>query len=911
MAFSDFRAASLVPTAAEVTLGRQPANTIVYEAPDVSGWHAKISRNPTGGLLVEDLGSTNGTYVNGERIKSKLITFKDDVRLGSMGVQLSDPRIAGLVVRVNNRPPRGQTITVGNAPNCDVMIADPSVAPAHATITETPDGLLLLRDNNSPGGTYVDSPNFRIHEAKVHGAQTVLFGTFVLPMAVLGRLLEDADPSGLGRSLAIHEALAKALASDKQVLTIGREPSNDLVIQHPTISSHHARFTRLPDGTLRIEDLGSTNGTFINGQKIRAGIAKGGDLVSVGAISLQIGAGGRIEGAARATVRLDLVQIGLTVKARGSGQPLALLDHVSFSIYPKELVGMLGPSGAGKTTLLMTVLGINRPTSGGVLLNGRPLFQQYDSFRTNVGYVPQDDIVHPELTVREALYYACKLRLPAGTSRHAMEHAIDETLKQVGLWEQRNLQIGSAQEKVLSGGQRRRVNLAVELVTDPSLLILDEPTSGLSWTDAADVVATLRRLADDGRTIVITIHQPDFQEYEKFDSVAIMGRGGKLLFFGPPDPDSYTFFGAERGRPREMFDHVEQMPPDAWRERFHQTETFRRFVVERGPKQGAEAQAPPPKPRPRSSLRQFPVLLGRTFKLTWRARSALIILLLQAPILGLLIGITIQDGANFRAVMFGCVDSDDDRYGDWCSAADMAPINCDPVRQMQAAQITNPLPDVEARVTDPRVALVAILMALFLPMVIASSNSLVGERTIYERERLAGLNILPYVLSRFTVLVVLGAAVAILNMAISVPILGLAGGFHNYLIVGVLTTSCSSAIGLALSAAVKRPVSALWGINLLVIPQLLFAGGIVRLDGITYWASWLTATRYGLEALVNVDLRARDEIVTCQIERYLHNYAGFPVSLDHPLLFAAAGTGAITVFSLVLTFILLKLRDKN
>jgi ABC-type multidrug transport system ATPase subunit len=918
MAISDFQAQSLVPaTSAEVTLGRQPANNIVFEAPDVSGWHAKIRRGPTGGLIVEDLGSTNGTYVNGERITQKPITFKDDVRLGSMGVQLSDPRISGLLLRINRRPERGTPIMLGSGTQCDVVINDVSVAPQHASITESPDGLLLLRDMNAPSGTYVDSPNFRIHEAKIHGAQTVLLGQFILPMPVLGRALEEADPSGLARSMHLSESLAQALQGDRQVLTIGREPGNDLVIPHPTISSRHARFTRLQDGTLGVEDVGSTNGTFINGQRISRGVAKPGDVVSVGAISFTIGVGGRIEGAGRASVRLDLVQLGLVVKDRGSGQPRALLDSVSFSIYPKELVAMLGPSGAGKTTLLMTVLGITRPTSGGVLLNGRPLFQQYDSFRTNVGYVPQDDIVHPELTVREALFYACKLRLPAGTSRKSMDVAIEQTLKQVGLWEQRNLQIGSAQEKVLSGGQRRRVNLAVELVTDPALLILDEPTSGLSWTDAADVVATLRRLANDGRTIVLTIHQPDFQEYEKFDSVAIMGRGGKLLFFGPPDPDSYTFFGAERGRPREMFDHVEQMPPDQWRERFHQTETYRRFVLERGPKQGAQAQAPPPKPRSRSSFSQFPVLLGRTFRLTFRSRAALVILLLQAPLLGLLIGITVGSEGTYRAQMFGCVDSPDtETYGDWCNVDAQAPIACDPQRsmmgaqQMQAGAIAAPIPDMNARMPDPRIGLIAILMALFLPMVIASSNALVGERTIYERERLAGLNIFPYVGARFTVLFVLGAVVALLNMAVSVPMLGLEGGFHYYVLVGIMTTSAASAIGLALSAAVKRPVSALWGINLLVIPQLLFAGGIVRLENFTYWTSWLTVTRYGLEALVNVDLRAREGIQECQVQRYLHNYAGFPTDLDYPLLFAAIGTGAITFLSIALTMILLKLKDK-
>lgn len=910
MAISEYRV-SQTPGSdlAEVTLGRQPACTIVYDAPDVSGWHARILRKQSGGLVVEDLGSTNGTYVNGERVHTRAISFRDDVRLGSAVVQLSHPSISGLVVSVNRRPADGEPIVLGSASTADVWIRDPSVASRHASLKRLPDGSYLLTDLQSPQGTYVDSPNFRITEAFVHTARTILLGGFVLPMGVLLRALERQDPAGLQRSEELDEALQRALSGGKTTLLIGRDPACDLVVFHPTISGRHTRLTPQSNATVAIEDLGSTNGTYINGVPVTRGTAKPGDVVSVGAIALKIGAEGRIEAAQRARVRLDLVKLGLTVRDRSTGKPRALLDQVSFSIYPKELIGMLGPSGAGKTTLLMTVLGITRPTHGGVLLNGKPLYAQYDAFRTNVGYVPQDDIVHPELTVWETLRYACKLRLPVGTPNEVMKRSIEETLRQVGLWDQRHLQIGSAQEKVLSGGQRRRVNLAVELVTDPSLLILDEPTSGLSWTDAADVISTLRRLADGGRTIVLTIHQPDFQEYEKFDSVAILGRGGKLLFFGPPDPDSYSFFGADRGRPREMFDHVEQMPPDSWRELFQQTDTFRRFVMERGPKDDAPNQSPPPKPRRRSSWRQFPVLLGRTFKLTWRAKAALLILLLQAPVLGSLIGITIGDSAGFRAQTFGCVDSTDERYEEMCTEDSFGPVACSPEIQMQSASLSSPIPKLDARVGDPRVGLIAILMALFLPMVIASSNSLVGERTIYERERLAGLNIIPYVGSRFAVLVFLGALVAALNMGISIPMLGLQGGWMNYLAVGVMTTSAAAAIGLALSAAVKRTTSALWGINLLVIPQLLFAGGIVRLEGLTYWASWLTTTRYGLEALTHIDLHAREAIAACQVERYLHNYPGFPTELPDPLLFAAAGTGAIVLLSMVCTVVLLRVRD--
>ncbi|GAB4214127.1 MAG: hypothetical protein OHK0013_38590 [Sandaracinaceae bacterium] len=919
----------------EVVLGRDPGCTIVLDNPVVSARHARITRNRPSGLLVEDLGSTNGTFVNGKRIGRQVVSLADDVRLGSVPVPLSDARIAGMLLRVAQRPQRGQPIILGSGAGASVVIDDPDVAPRHAQLVETSDGIWALKDLGAPTGTFVDNASYRVQEARVPSTSLVLLGRFPLPLSILARLLED--PTGAN---ALAQAVAKALAGlDRPLVHVGRAPENDLVLAHPTVSQRHARLQRQSDGSLLVVDLGSTNGTFVDGERVGSSgvLARPGQRIAIGGVQLVLGEGGHITGAGRAKVRLDLVGVGLVVKDRGSGAPRVLLDRVSMSIFPGELVGMLGPSGAGKSTLLMAVLGLLRPSSGGVLLNGRPLFQQYESFRTNVGYVPQDDIVHPQLTVREALWYACKLRLPPMPEAD-LEQSIERTLKQVGLYDQRDLQIGSAEEKVLSGGQRRRVNLAVELVTDPSLLILDEPTSGLSWTDAADVVATLRRLADDGRTIVLTIHQPDFQEYEKFDSVAILGRGGKLLFFGPPSPDSYEFFGAAPHKPREMFDHVEQMPPDEWRARFEQTQTFQRFVVQRGPGQSNHTEGPVPKPRARSSFRQFPTLLARSIQLTLRNRTALALLLLQAPLLGLLIGLTTSGSTSFRVGTFGCTDTRD--RVDYCATEGNELFTCDPgvVSDELLSRMPPPAPPApgmmpvppsppedlwdlatpserrlyrESRIRDPRTGLLATLMALFLPMIIASSNVLVSERTIYERERLAGLNIVPYVLARFAVLCGLGAIVVTLNLVVVLPLLGLHGNPAWYWLVGVMVTSTASAMGLALSAAVRNPVSALWGINFLVIPQLLFAGSITRLTGFTWLVSWLTTTRYALEALSNVDLHARAHLTDCQIQRYMENLPGFFADLHAPVLYAAVGTQSITLICIVLTMLLLRLKDKK
>jgi ABC-type multidrug transport system ATPase subunit/pSer/pThr/pTyr-binding forkhead associated (FHA) protein len=911
------------PAPTELFVGRDPSCTVVIDNPVVSARHARISKVHPGGLVVEDLGSTNGTFVNGVRIHRQVITFRDDVHVGSAAVPLSDPRIAGLLIHLRRRPAKGQPITLGRHAGdpaaADIGIEYPDVAPQHAQVIETPDGAMVVRDLGAPSGTFIDGPHFRVTEARLQPNSLLLLGSFPLPVPLLARLLAEADAPGAG---ALAAAVAQNVNLDREVIHIGRAVENDLVLPHPSVSSRHARFTRMKDGLVRVEDLGSTNGTYVEGERVGAkgAIAQPGQRVNIGAVALTLGQGGVIANAGRAKVRLDLMQVGLTVADRGSGAPRVLLDKVSMSIFPGELVGMLGPSGAGKSTLLMSVLGLYRPTHGGVLLNGRPLFAQYESFRTNVGYVPQDDIVHPQLTVREALWYACRLRLPSGTKRPEIDAAIEQTLKQVGLWEQRDLQIGSAEEKVLSGGQRRRVNLAVELVTDPSLLILDEPTSGLSWTDAADVVSTLRRLADDGRTIVLTIHQPDYQEFEKFDAVAILGRGGKMLFYGPPSPDSYEFFSASPHKPREMFDHVEQMPADEWRARFHQSQTFHRYVVQRAPGSDATSQAPPPKPRRRSSLRQFPILLARSLKLTLRNTTALMLLLVQAPLLGLLIGLTTSGSTSFATGTFGCRDQIGPGTADYCAGHEPT-IACDPEVVTEALRDRairgEPPPSAaisawrDFRIRDPRTGLLAVLMALFLPMIIASSNVLVAERTIYERERLAGLNIVPYVLARFVVLAGLGAIVASLHLMVALPLLELRGNPFWYWLVGVMVTSCASAMGLALSAAVRNPVSALWGINFLVIPQLLFAGSITRLTGFTWFVSWLTTTRYALEALSNIDLRARGHLMPCQIERYMENFPGFMPALRLPILFAASGIGTLTVACVVLTMFLLRLKDKK
>src|SRR5690606_30813126 len=205
----------------------------------------------------------------------------------------------------------------------------------------------------SANGTSIDNASFRIQQANAQPSSTLLLGGFALPLQLLARMIEMAK--GEGSVMAMAEQAVQGLNLDKPTVTIGRAPGNDLVLPHPSVSGRHAQINKMPDGKFQIRDLGSTNGTYLNGVRISTAVAGAGDRVTIGAVTLLLGARG-IEGAQRAKVRLDLVRISYTVKNRSTGRPLKLLDNVNLSIFPGELIGMLGPSGAGKTTLLMSVL---------------------------------------------------------------------------------------------------------------------------------------------------------------------------------------------------------------------------------------------------------------------------------------------------------------------------------------------------------------------------------------------------------------------------------------------------------------------------------------------------------------------------------------------------------------------------
>jgi ABC-type multidrug transport system ATPase subunit len=660
------------------------------------------------------------------------------------------------------------------------------------------------------------------------------------------------------------------------------------------VSQTHASITPESDGRFLVKNLSSTNATRVDLNNVppEGTRAMVGQRVAVGQWDFPLGPKWPLTGFRRGTWRLPLKSLSVTAH----GKPL--LDDISLVAERSELMALLGPSGAGKTTLLYALARIK------VAAGAEGADDDVARFWGSLGYVPQDDIIHGDLSVGQALRYACRLRLPAGTPPEKIEARVAWAIKQVGLDGKQDTRIGSAEEKTLSGGERRRVSLAVALVSNPQVLILDEPTSGLSWTDATRVVDCLKNLAENrngpGRTIVVTIHQPDVREYDKFHQVAILAKnprentGARLVFFGPPGT-SYPFFRAHAGRPPEIFEKIDgTTAPDVrgiagafQRSILHQT-----FVAQRLDKDLtslAKKRGDPPR-RP-SPFHQLMVLLSRICALRAAKWKGLVVLLAVAAALGGLATLGKADIVH-GAKKFGCAPYMHPLPADVCESSGDPAIWCMTPQNPKEVVSTEP----SEQVPDVRGGLLSMLMAVFLPLLVVSSGTLVSERAIFRNESIAGVRAGPYLLARFIELFVIGTAFMMIVVVIALQGLGTEGSLVAYFETGIGVVAGAVSLGLFISALVPRPELALWVVNLIAIPQMIFSGAIARLTGGRELISHLTVTRPALEALVKVDLASRSNLVACQVERYIKNFPGYSPDVSNPV---AGLVQALTPFTLI------------
>ncbi len=810
----------------DVSLGRADDNDIILDGPLVSRRHLRLSTDASGQVTAMDLGSLNGTRYNGQPLAARRpvilrpgdVLQLDEFHLSVRPVTSQSPAPATVAQRVRLQPTPQPTLIVtvqghsqkhnltkpiveiGRAPENDIVIASPQVSSHHARLQQAGDTFVIQdlqsRNGISYNGQRVAQQTLRDGELVSIGQEVTLqvrlrpgFVPLAAPAAVPGAVL--AARPGMAAPSATRVLALQA----EEAITIGRAPDNTITLDHPQVSRYHAMIERL--GTRRrIKDLKSANGVFVNGQRIdREAWLNEGDEVRIGGIKLRLAAD-QVHQLAEEGVRLDVVRINKWIAKNKN-----LLQDISLSIQPQEFVALVGLSGAGKSTLMDAINGFRPATHGTVLANGANLYENFDMFRNDMGYVPQKDIVHTELTVYQALDYAAQLRMPADTESEERHQRIMEVMEDLDLTERKDLPIHK-----LSGGQLKRVSIGVELLTKPRLFFLDEPTSGLDPGTEFNMMRLLRKLADQGRTIVLITHAT--KNVMMCDKVIILVRGGRIAYFGPPE-DALVYFDRYRTDQERRVKDIEfddiytiledekRGSPEDWDQRYRQSQSHHTFVTGRLREVQAEAAQPAAravtrqKPVKRvSALRQFLILSMRNLKIMAQDKASLALMLALSPVIGL---------ADF----------------------------------MWGRQLFNPvLGDAFNIIT------MLFMMGLISILVgsMASVREIVKEIDIYKRERAIALKIAPYIFSKLWVGLVLALYQAVvflltkwLFVGFAPPVLS-AGAWIAVFITLFIGSLSGYLMGLAISAGSPNQMVALLMVILVLVPQFLFAGALMPLD---------------------------------------------------------------------------------
>jgi ABC-type multidrug transport system ATPase subunit len=636
-----------------------------------------------------------------------------------------------------------------------------------------------------------------------------------------------------------------------RTIRIGRGGDNDLVIDDLVVSRRHAELRAQPDGTYFIHDLGSHNGTFLNGQPVDRAQLMPGDIVGIGHSAFSLVGDQLVEFTDTGEVSLDVQGLAVTVD---QGRK-TLLDHVSFPVGERTLLAVVGPSGAGKSTLLNALTGQRPAEHGTVLYDGRDLYRDYAELRQRIGLVPQDDILHLQLTVRRALTYAAELRFPEDTAKGERQARVDEVIRELGLEQRADQPIHS-----LSGGQRKRVSVALELLTKPSLLFLDEPTSGLDPGLDRSVMNMLRGLADDGRTVIVVTHS--VLSLEVCDRLLVLAPGGRIAYYGPPE-DALGFFGDQQWP--AVFEAFENEPDRDWAgqyraSRFHQQYITAATAQPRLTDTGSVAMpATPPKAQSwsgqlRTLVRRYTAVLG--------ADRVFLVVMVALPFIM---------GAMARAL----------------SEGELGPVST-----------------------------LNVLLILCVGGVLTGAanavRELVKERTIYRRERAVGLSRSAYLMSKVVVLglVTVGQAVVLTLVALVGVPLNAPGGRGVFLpplveitLAVAMLSFTAMMLGLFVSAIVRKEDVTMPLLVLLSIVQVVFCGGLLKLRGqlVLEQLAWLVPSRWAFGAMAS----------TIDIGRIVPDEKGSDPLFLHTAHAWLLDMGMLVALTVVLGFMVLRLLRRH
>ncbi|MDL9935899.1 FHA domain-containing protein [Gordonia sp. ABSL1-1] len=776
-----------------ITLGRTPDNDIVVNHPTVSRHHLAIEWRANRWWVV-DTGSTNGFFVNGRRVPEFALPGSVQIRVGDVatGPWLNFALAPGTDSNGGGRP----------APSSRGFGATPATPPSSGpTPPQATPGSARMPLRVPAPGSY----------SREHGLEPMPRELRNAPH--LQALQQNVSavyqiPGGTGRAAGVSPG--RETISLTGVQSIGRTPDNDIVVNDVLASRHHARVSTV-SGALTIEDLNSVNGTFVNGRRVGRTTLTDGDVVTIGNSDFVVSAGKLIRGQGREAVAGGLHVHGISLVVDGGKR---LLADIEFSASPGTLTAVIGPSGAGKSTVSKIAAGLNAPTSGVVTFENRSVHAEYDALRTRIGMVPQKDVLHHKLTLRQALRYAAELRLPPDLSKADRDNVINGVLSELQLTEHVDTRVDK-----LSGGQQKRASVAMELLTGPSLLILDEPTSGLDPALDRQVMATLRRLADAGRVVLVVTHSLTY--LSMCDQVLLLAPGGKTAFCGPPDQVKAAM-GTDDWA--EIFAYVADQPDTA----------HMRFLD----RNRRRPQPPPPRPAPgppipvphTSFARQSSTIGRRQIRLIFADVGYLAFLVLLPVVLGLLT--LVIPGKN----------------GFGIAGPDPANPNQPPKDAGEAVQIL----------------VVLVVGAAFMGAAL-TVRDLVGERDIFERERAVGLRPGAYLWAKIVVFFI--AAVLQSVVMVSITFALRKNGVPDFggpltsppidLMVAVAALACvSTLVGLAISSMVKSNEQVMPPLVIVIMVQLVFCGGLFKLDapGLEQF-SWIFPSFWGYAAAAGaVDL---------------------------------------------------------
>lgn len=484
------------------------------------------------------------------------------------------------------------------------------------------------------------------------------------------------------------------------------------------------------------------------------------------------------------------------------------IDNISFSVEDSKLIGIMGASGSGKTTLLNLMSGIQKPSSGTIEINGIDLNDNNKLLEGVIGYVPQDDLLVEDLTVFENLYFAA-CQCFRDKNKVEIKKVVDQTLITLGLFEKRNLKVGTPLNKVISGGQRKRLNIALELIREPSVLFLDEPTSGLSSRDSENMMDLLRELTLKGKLVVTVIHQPSSDIFKMFDKVIILDQGGCMIYFGNP-VESLSYFktldaqinsnvsecpSCGNVNPESLFNIIEvqvvdefgrytekrKVKPNEWAKSFNTNHPFIPLTQVTDPPH-TNLQRP-------GFLRQFEIFFTRDLKSKLANRQYLLLTLLSAPVLGFILSYIIRYIADPASDVY--IFSDNENI--------------------------------------PIYIFMSVIVALFLGLTI-SGEEIFKDRKILKREHFLNLSRGSYLLAKISILVVISAVQTFLFLIIANPILGIKGMFFTYWLALFATAFCANMIGLNISSSFDSAIAIYIVMPLLMIPMMVLSGAMFPFD---------------------------------------------------------------------------------